>query len=388
MSTAAWRLAGAAMLLLLAAARVESAEEKPSDQDQAFNALIEMLRPREQRPEILQYFLIFVGITVVVLVTFGVLHKYWHVLFPERPARRRWDEASERRSVASYRPAFATAARSSGTHRVAPAQATTAAATAPAAPRAAAKSVEAPPARAPMSLASSQLLELDQELDLFGTGTLAGYCLRAVLVHRDAGHLLVKVDESVPEFPWKAGDTLQAYFWRENEAGYLFLTEIREVRRNESFFLVLSQPTQLERKQKRLHVRTPYRQPLRFQVISNAEVTQRVGAFRPVEQGPIDGWTEDLSAGGFRLLCNRQLSVGDYLAVEKFHPAGGEAILGRVVNSFGAQGGGRYTYGVSFAGISSRVREQIIREVFRLQREIILKARAIADSQAAGRASV
>ena len=86
--------------------------------------------------------------------------------------------------------------------------------------------------------------------------------------------------------------------------------------------------------------------------------------------------TEDISAGGFRFLADEEFSVGDYVSVLEYEPAGGEPILARVINDFGRGDCGRLRYGTRYCGLPAGQIDGITRFVFALQRSEIRAARA------------
>ncbi|MEE8141701.1 MAG: PilZ domain-containing protein [Planctomycetota bacterium] len=227
-------------------------------------------------------------------------------------------------------------------------------------------------------LAHTQLLELNLDVEVFGTGPQAGYCIRGVIVHRDASHLVVQLDACEERLPWIAGDRIQVYFWRPDDAGYLFTSTVQELRtRQRRPFMILSHPSALERQQKRLFVRVPYRKQLKLIRIPYSEATHRVGKEAENPTGALcEAWSEDLSAGGFRISIEHELELGDYLAVHNFPLADGEEILARVVVGLPRDGESLYRYGVQYVGLSVALRDHISRKVFQLQRESIKSAKA------------
>lgn len=213
-------------------------------------------------------------------------------------------------------------------------------------------------------------IELNQELDVFGTGEATGYCARAVLIYRDDHHLVLRFHEQIDGAVWKAGAVAQIYFWRANDAGYLVRARIQEYRAQSPGFLVLSQPESVERQQKRIYVRVPAADDIRFVHLPLAEVGALLGHENRVG-GLYDGALEDLSAGGFRLTTDQGLKPGDYLVIPDFPPAAGAEVMVRVVTELPVGEDGRPRYGVQYIGVSAVTRDLVSRAVFARQRASI-----------------
>lgn len=215
-------------------------------------------------------------------------------------------------------------------------------------------------------------IELNQELDVFGTGEATGYCARAVLIYRDDHHLVLRFHEEIDGAVWKAGAVAQIYFWRANDAGYLVRARIQEYRTQSPGFLVLSQPESVERQQKRIYVRVPAEDTIRFVHLPLAEVGALLGYENRVG-GLYDGVLEDLSAGGFRLTTDQELRPGDYLVIPDFPPADGAEVMVRVVTELPPGDDGRPRYGVQYIGVSAVTRDLVSRAVFARQRASIAR---------------
>ncbi len=218
--------------------------------------------------------------------------------------------------------------------------------------------------------ANDALLEPNVAMELFGTGALAGYCARGSLLHRDPSHLVLILEESGDDVPWKKGDSLQVYFWRENDAGYIFQSEIFEVREHGGIcHLLLTYPERLERKQKRMFMRARIEERIRFQLLPRGETGSRPGSTAVKWGGAsLEGMTEDVSAGGFRFVSPHELQLGDFIQVSQFQAAGAD-ILAQVVNVLGSAGDGATRYGAQYSGLTAKIRETITRRVFAAQRE-------------------
>lgn len=222
-------------------------------------------------------------------------------------------------------------------------------------------------------------MELNQEVELFGTGAAAGYCARAVLIYRDEHHLVLRFYETLDGSNWKSGDVAQIYFWRANDAGYLLRSRIQEFREQAPGFLVLTHPESIERQQKRIYVRVPIESEIRFLHLPLADVGALLGN-ESRAGGLYSGVLEDLSAGGFRVTTAQSLRSGDYLVIPEFAPAGNVEVMVRVVSELPAPSGtqdgsavvsGR-RFGVQYIGVSAVDRDSISRTVFTKQRESIV----------------
>lgn len=229
-------------------------------------------------------------------------------------------------------------------------------------------------------MTTSQQLELNLEAELFGTGAQRGFCVHGVLAHRDARHLVFRLVDLDDEVPWGAGDEIEVYFWRENDAGYLFRTEVIDVR-GVGAYVVMRHPDAMERKQRRLYVRVGVSDSVRFLHIPAGEVPRRMGLSVDGAGGLCEGLIEDLSAGGFRLRCHAPLSERDYVSIAAFEPIGGEEILARVVNDLGCDENGVHCYGLQYAGLPASARERITQQVFKLQRRALAVPAGAGDGQ-------
>ncbi len=216
-----------------------------------------------------------------------------------------------------------------------------------------------------------ELLEHNLEVEIFGTADDAGFCVRATLVHHDADALVFRL-EDLEQAPWQQGARVRVYFWRQNDAGYLFDTTILELRSLGEMFLFVKPPTQLERHQRRLHVRVPMSDPVNFLRVSSGEASDWFRGEAGNEPGPLRGGIiEDLSAGGFQIRVSTALQVGDFLSFDDFPVVEGSEILARLVSERFDDATGSYHYGAQFLGMSAVMRDRISQHVFRLQRENI-----------------
>ncbi|MFQ5654523.1 MAG: PilZ domain-containing protein [Planctomycetota bacterium] len=222
-------------------------------------------------------------------------------------------------------------------------------------------------------LVNSQLLDLNLEVEVYGTQEQAGVCVRAILVHRDPENIILRLDDDIEGGIWEQGNQVQVYFWRANDAGYIFNSEVRASRRIGALYLFLAHPPRLERLQRRFDLRVPHQEAFRYLHIPfrSASDWMGTGRFAGGDEPLPGGCTEDLSAGGFRLSTDRELEEGDYLSIAQFSPAGGEEVLARVVVDLGSSPGGARRYGVQYVGLPLPLRDTIARRVFALQRASI-----------------
>ncbi|MEM7261316.1 MAG: PilZ domain-containing protein [Planctomycetota bacterium] len=234
----------------------------------------------------------------------------------------------------------------------------------------------APAAAAPAQATPGRVpsLELNQEVEVFGTGDHAGFCARAILVHRDDQNLVFRMLEAKDELPFDTGEKIQLYFWRSNDAGYLCLTDVREVRQKGPGFLITMVPHAVERQQKRIYVRVPYGAEIRYLHVPLRSASEMLGS-ETNAGGLFDGVCEDLSAGGFRLITQADLQPGDYLSIPDFEPANNEEIMARVVAELESLDDGRRRFGLQYTGIPMPMRDAINRLVFAVQRRTISDAK-------------
>ena len=207
--------------------------------------------------------------------------------------------------------------------------------------------------------------EMDLELEVFGQGERAGYCVRAVIVHVESCYVVVRVsDEELEEpCPLQPGDAVTGYFWRSGDAGYLFHTELLESRFVGQTYLLLRPPHELERHQRRLHVRVPYCETVSFLRIPAGSQAELLGT--EVDESAIQqGNVEDLSAGGIRLRCWMALAVDDFVCISGFSLLPKQDVLFRVVTidrlaEPGEPSDTDHEYGLSFVGLTARDRDRI-----------------------------
>lgn len=216
-------------------------------------------------------------------------------------------------------------------------------------------------------------LEPNLEVDLFGSGNLAGQCGRGVLVRRDSTSLIFRLASHSESIPWRPGDRLHGYFWLSPGHGFLFECEVIERRMDAGVFLVARPPARLVPQQRRVYIRVACREGFRFLHIRESDSKEWLAGHRA--QGPqeflYEGMAEDLSAGGFRMVTNAPLAEGDYISITHFRPAGSAEILGRVSVQLGSYGSDFARYGVQFMGLEASARDLLTREVFRMQRELL-----------------
>ncbi|MEM7167598.1 MAG: hypothetical protein AAF581_19250 [Planctomycetota bacterium] len=214
------------------------------------------------------------------------------------------------------------------------------------------------------------VLEMNQEVDVFLDGN-DGECARGMLVHKDGGHLVVRILDHDSVAGWPAGASLQVYFWRANDSGYVFESKIIENRQIGTAYLVLTIPTSFEKKQRRMYVRASHRERVTFLHVPSGQATQWLGGADSDQNCLHEGMVEDLSAGGFRMITDADLGNGDYISIDNFTPIGGE-ILARVsANLGGVDGKGFGRYGLQYVGVDSATRDRITQAVFRLHRQML-----------------
>lgn len=301
----------------------------------------------------------YLGFTALVIAALHALYftyRWW--MSPARPRRSRWDyarRASER--YAQKRPA--------GEHPSVPGERTPDPAAPPAA-RPAGLDVEPGSAHAP----HLDVLELNQEVDVFLDGT-DGQCARGMLVHKDGGHLVVRILDEDSVSGWAAGASLQGYFWRQNDSGYVFESQIIENREVGTSYLVLTIPRSFEKKQRRMYVRANHRERVSFLHVPSGKATEMLGGGDDEQNRIHEGMVEDLSAGGFRMITDAELGNGDYISIDNFTPIGGEMLARVSANLGAADGAGFGRYGLQYVGVDSGTREKITQAVFRLHRKML-----------------
>ncbi len=227
-------------------------------------------------------------------------------------------------------------------------------------------------APAPSPTHGNDLLEHNLEVEIFGTGDTAGYCARAVLVHRDVESIVLRLERGLENVPWGPGNTVRIYFWRENDAGYLFDAPVLELRSLGELFLFVTPPAHLERHQRRLHVRVPLRAPVTFLRVASGEAGNWLRGDPSADPGPLRGGViEDLSAGGFRIRVSSTLQIGDFLSFDEFPVVEGEDVLARIISERRDEPAEGNFYGAQFLGLSATMRDLIAQHIFRVQRQSV-----------------
>ena len=114
------------------------------------------------------------------------------------------------------------------------------------------RSVAAPPPLPQRTHRRIPTLETDLELEIFGCEHNAGYCVRAIVVHVDNHYVVVRVNDEDLEIPCPLadGEVVTGYFWRPGDAGYVFHTDVVEIRHVGQTYLLLRPPRELERHQR------------------------------------------------------------------------------------------------------------------------------------------
>lgn len=221
-------------------------------------------------------------------------------------------------------------------------------------------------------------LPIDLEVEVFGTEELAGFCARGVIAHRDPQLLVFHMVDEHIELPWRPGNSVQVYFWRPEDAGYLFTTEVIELRLVGSGYLVVAPPRSMERHQRRLHVRVAVSEWVDFLHIPAGDVGFRLGREGTDSGGLHPGEIEDLSAGGIRLTAGVSMAPDDFVCFASFPAIPGNEVLTRIVDEkpIGTSDGNR-RYGLRYVGMSSALRDEITRQVFRIQRERLASQKAM-----------
>lgn len=115
-------------------------------------------------------------------------------------------------------------------------------------------------------------------------------------------------------FVW-TGKKCSAYFWRKDDAGYVFDTYILDDMRIRNIpVLHLAHSESLLRTQKRKSVRTRAKTPAQLYILKRVE-----GAFEKVERDPgLRSIVQDLSEDGFSILIGGKAKVGMVVKVQFF----------------------------------------------------------------------
>ena len=348
------------------------------------NFIVDFLRLRTSDAEVAVRYLTFMGVSLV----FGLILWLSHRKFAASRRRRvgRWRRLTKRLGLDAFeRDLVAELARRAG--RVSPASLLRSrAAFEEAVERGADLVAENPthdgalerirrkagwdriPLRRPYS--NLALLRTSLPVQILGPGG-KGCAISGLVVHRYPGSLIVRLEAVEEPPPWRMGDSVQVCFRMKGDAEYAFQSEIREFRGGgNELCLVLSLPSQVQRQQRRLHVRVPYEYTILFRHIPQGSPRTSVEA-----QGttPHEGRVEDLSVGGFRLRSDLVFEREDLIAIQDFPPAGPGEVFARVMFRKSHRAGEEGRYGLEFVGLSNSRQDRVARLVAQIQRESITR---------------
>ena len=160
--------------------------------------------------------------------------------------------------------------------------------------------------------------------------------------------------------PLRIGTKLKLIFWDELSA-YSFLTEIKQRVAEPIHMFVLSMPDSILRVQRRNFVRVTAIKPITFQTVTSEGLSDSV-----------KGTTLDLSGGGLRFLTEELVEDKSILNVQLTLPKGDMQIPVLVCRADKLEDSKpqRYCVSTEFHEMQERVRDQIIRYIFQLQREM------------------
>ena len=222
-----------------------------------------------------------------------------------------------------------------------------------------------------MSLAGrATLLEEDLELELHGVGASRPVAHRCLVIHCDERSVVFRLLDGDEEAPWEVGDEVEGVLWRENDAAYRFRSRVQETRWLGENFISVETPQQLDREQKRLHLRAPTDWDAVFLHVPGAQARAWLGGenlANPLMRGTL----LDVSAGGMRIRTRAPLLEGDYLSFRELPFVDGNEVLCRVVACRDHDEDGEPCCGLRFIGMPALTRDAIAQKVFRSHRELL-----------------
>lgn len=160
--------------------------------------------------------------------------------------------------------------------------------------------------------------------------------------------------------PLRIGTKLKLIFWDELSA-YSFSTKIKQRIAEPIHMFVLTMPDSILRVQRRNFVRVTAIKPITFQTVTSEGLSDS-----------IKGTTLDLSGGGLRFLTEQLVEDKSILNVQLALPKGDMQIPVLVCRSDKIEDSKpqRYCVSTEFYEIQERDRDQIIRYIFQIQREM------------------
>lgn len=169
------------------------------------------------------------------------------------------------------------------------------------------------------------------------------------------------------EIKLKEGTRLKAYFWRDDDAGYSFETEVIGLHEGTISALYLKHSDKISRTQMREYIRIPTRTQVSYNLRSSS-------ASIPRDKNDFTGQLTNISGGGASIVTKtdkrtEQFEIGNLieLSFSFRHDSPRISSMGRIVHIQVNEKDQTVTLSVEFVGIDERTREEIIKYVFNIQ---------------------
>lgn len=225
------------------------------------------------------------------------------------------------------------------------------------------------------------LLEEDLEMELHGVGPSSEVAHRCLVIHCDERSVVFRLLDGDDEAPWKVGDEIEGVLWRENDAAYRFRSRVQETRWLGENFVFVETPRELDREQKRLHLRVPVDCDAVFLHIPGSRAREWLSG-DSFSSPLLRGTLLDISAGGLRVRTRVPLASGDYVSFSNLPIIDAGEVLCRVVACRDHDEDGEPCCGLRFVGMPAALRESIAQKVFRAHRESLSLAGEPAEGAA------
>ncbi len=169
------------------------------------------------------------------------------------------------------------------------------------------------------------------------------------------------------EIKLSPGTKLKVYFWRNDDAGYSFETEILGLHEGTISALYVQHSDKISRTQMREYIRIPTRTQVNYKLRSST-------ASIPKDKNDFTGQLTNISGGGGSIVSksdNRtdQIEIGNLIELRFSFKVDSPQIntMGRIVHIQLNEKDRTFTLSVEFVGIDEKTREEIIKYVFNIQ---------------------
>jgi len=247
-------------------------------------------------------------------------------------------------------------------------------------------------------LHSTRGLLPNQEIKVRALGTAETREFDSVIVAVTEKELAVTAPRIAGEiYHIDPGTDVEINLVRKNDAIYVFMSRVLRTFIGRAPLVTLSHANDLQRIQLRRHYRVEVDMPLSFALLDRREIEQSTGDSDEAIAAAIigarttgQGTLQNISGGGALFESRNLLARGDFLNFD-LDLWGGEKenITGEVVDVTPPSGGPgapdakrrKTTVHLTFVGMSDKVRDKIVKYVFRRQLDGIRKSRERADER-------